>query len=129
VLCCMKCMERGYWPDLFSCVSVYLHGQSSFEKLIVAQLVKKCLHFYGTQRFHYCVHNKWLLATFLIQMNSDLVVTPYVSGIHLNILFLCLCLPNGVFLQVFRPKFWSHFSSFQWVLHALPVLFSYISSP
>jgi hypothetical protein len=41
----------------------------------------------------------------LSQMNSDLVATVFVSEIQINIPSLRLGLPSGVFLQVFRPKY------------------------
>jgi len=116
------------WVCLFVCLFVCLHFVvKSFltnfieEKLTVTQLVKKFPAFYGIRRFitMFTTVRHWFLswATW-IQSTSSHPIYPWCILISLLIYTYVLQVVSS--LQVFQPKFYTHFSFLTCVLRSRP---------
>jgi len=124
-------MRPTDWPTELNQLTNQFHGAESFlKKLTVTQLVKKFPTFYGT----------WgIITTFTKASHMSLSwarcvqSTPSHPISQRSILILSshlfLGLLSGLFLQVFWPKFCTHFSFLPCMLHALHISSSLISTP
>jgi len=133
---CSCCVERelrsiGHW--LYCCIfriAIYRTPRSIvvFDKLIVAQLIKKIPAFYGTRRFitvFTSAHHwplswaRWILSTpsCPISLSSILISFHLRQGLRRGLVSS---------LQVLWPKFCINFPSLPYVLHSLPISSSLI---
>ena len=103
-------------------------GSVLLQKLTGLQPAKEAFEFYGTRRFHHCVHNTLPP----IRISEPDQTSPHPTSSRYSLILsshLCTGLPSGLFPSDLLTKPWLHLSFLPYALNASPISFFLIWSP